>query len=200
MFNTITGLVESLIRFNDFTGSFGSTDHKVYKYEIPEYRVSNDERHSRHVLTSHYVALRHCFGDFRLLDLHVTRRGRAENSGDAVPDFFPENHRQDGDANDEQESDAVLGHQEGEAVRQVELCQVHVDGVGGHEDDGEPEDDGPVRTWAPASLRRVLGVAGPADEEAEDGEKTLKNINILKKHDSWEKAATIKYWNLFLAK
>ena len=87
------------------------------------------------------VALRHCFGDF-----HVARRGRAENSGDAVPDFFPENHRQDGDANDEEESDAVLGHQEGEAVRQVELCQVHVDGVGGHEDDGEPEDDGPVRT------------------------------------------------------
>ena len=113
--------------------------------------------------------LRHRFNGFYI---DGTRGSGPEDCRDSLSDFPPQNHRQNRNANDEQKSDAILGEQERKAVRQVYFCQVHVDGVGGDEDDGEAEDDGPVGIRT--SARSLSAVAGSADEQAEDGEETLK--------------------------
>ena len=119
------------------------------------------------------MVLRHRFYGFHI---NSTRGSCAKDCRDALSDFPPEYHRQNGDADHKEKADAVFGQQEREAVRQVDLCQVHVDGVGGDEDDGEAEDDCPVRICTGASTRRrgVPAVAGPTDEQTENGEEALK--------------------------
>ncbi len=118
------------------------------------------------------MVLRHRFYGFHI---NSTRGSCAKDCRDALSDFPPEYHRQNGDADHKEKADAILGQQERETVRQIDLCQVHVDGVGGDEDDGEAEDDCPVRIGTGASAGwRVPAVAGPADEQTENGEEALK--------------------------
>ncbi len=68
----------------------------------------------------------------------------------------PEDEGEDGNADDEEKTDAILCQEERKTVRQIDLGQVHVDRVSGNEDDGEPEDDGPVRIGPRTLARRWL--------------------------------------------
>ena len=119
--------------------------------------------------------LSHRFCSLILIQLDGAGACAAEDGRDALADLPPEDEGEDGDADDEEEADAIFCQKEGKTVRQVDLCQVHVDRVGGNEDDGEPEDDGPVRVGTGTLTRWWLtAVTRAANEEAKDSEETLK--------------------------
>ncbi len=99
----------------------------------------------------------------------------------------PEDEGEDGNADNEEKTDAILCQEEWKTVRQIDLGQVHVDRVGSNKDDGEPEDDGPVRI-GPRTLSRswLTAVTRTANEESEDSEKTLKEVtNVLYEAFTW---------------
>ena len=62
------------------------------------------------------------------------------------------------DEDDVKKADAVLGEKEGElagVVREIHFGHVHVEGVGGDEDDCEADDDAPAGSLAPVGATAV---------------------------------------------